>query len=88
MEQVDKLAVHITHAARSGIGLLLPTGSDAHVDALHGLARRKGLGLDRNGVSRNGRIVAQGTYRRSMPRSVCRTSRRSCARPARRYGLP
>jgi DNA polymerase (family 10) len=37
------------------------TGSDAHVDALRALARRKGFDLDRDGLSRNGRVVAQRT---------------------------
>jgi DNA polymerase (family 10) len=61
IEQGDQLVVHVTSPARFGIALLLATGSDAHVDALRALARRKGFGLDRDGLSRNGRIVAQRT---------------------------
>jgi len=61
IEQGDQLVVHVTSPARFGIALLLATGSDAHVDALRALARRKGLDLDRGGVSRNGRVIAQRT---------------------------
>jgi DNA polymerase (family 10) len=61
IEQGDQLVVHVTRPERHGIALLLATGSDAHVDALRALARRKGLRLDRDGLSRNGRVVAQRT---------------------------
>jgi DNA polymerase (family X) len=61
IEQGDQLVVHVTGPARYGIALLLATGSDAHVDALRALARRKGLRLDTEGLSRNGRVVAQRT---------------------------
>jgi DNA polymerase (family 10) len=61
IEQGGQLVVHVTSPDRYGIALLLATGSDAHVDALRALARRKGFGLDRDGLSRNGRIAAQRT---------------------------
>ncbi|GEP59888.1 DNA polymerase/3'-5' exonuclease PolX [Reyranella soli] len=61
IEHGDELVVHVTTPARFGIALLLATGSDAHVDALRALARRKGLGLDRDGVTRKGRVLAQRT---------------------------
>ena len=61
IEQGDQLVVHVTSPDRYGIALLLATGSDAHVDALRALARRKGFGLDRDGLSRNGRVVARRT---------------------------
>jgi DNA polymerase (family 10) len=61
VEQGDQLVVHVTSPPRFGIALLLVTGSDAHVDALRPLARRKGFDLDRDGLSRNGRVVAQRT---------------------------
>jgi DNA polymerase (family 10) len=61
IEQGDQLVVHVTSPDRFGIALLLATGSDAHVDTLRALARRKGFDLDRDGLSRNGRIVAQRT---------------------------
>ncbi|SEP49175.1 DNA polymerase (family 10) [Rhodospirillales bacterium URHD0017] len=61
IKQGDQLVVHVTNPARFGTALLLATGSDAHLDALRALARRKGFALDRNGLSRNGRVVAQRT---------------------------
>jgi DNA polymerase (family 10) len=59
IEQGDQLVIHVTSPDRHGIALLLATGSDAHVDAVRALARRKGFGLDREGLSRNGRVVAR-----------------------------
>ena len=61
IEQGDQLVVHVTTPDRYGIALLLATGSDAHLDALRALARRKGFVLDRDGLSRNGRVVARRT---------------------------
>jgi DNA polymerase (family X) len=61
IEQGDQLVVHVTSPDRFGIALLLATGSDAHLDALRALARRKGLRFDRDGVSRDGRVVARRT---------------------------
>ena len=61
IEQGDQLIVHVTCPARFGIALLFATGSDAHLKALAALARRKGLSLDAEGLSRKGSIVAQRT---------------------------
>ena len=41
--------------------MLFATGSDAHLKAVRALARRKGLSLDAEGLSRKGGIVAQRT---------------------------
>src|SRR5882757_261245 len=61
IEQGDQLVVHVAAPARFGIALLLATGSDAHLKALGALARRKGLSLDTEGLSKKGRIVAERT---------------------------
>jgi DNA polymerase (family X) len=61
IEQGDQLVVHVTAPERFGIALLFATGSDAHLKALRAQARRKGLSLDAEGLSKKGGIVAGRT---------------------------
>jgi DNA polymerase (family X) len=61
IDQGGELVVHVTHRARYGAALLAATGSDAHLEALKAVARRKGLVLDADGVSKKGRVIAQRT---------------------------
>ncbi len=61
IEQGDQLVVRATRPERFGTALLFATGADAHVEALRSVALRKGLTLDRTGVSRKGLVIAQGT---------------------------
>src|SRR6478672_6511799 len=53
-----ELTVHLTEEKRFGARLLFATGSEAHLDALCALAKRKGLTLNAEGLKRDGRVVA------------------------------
>ena len=53
-----ELTVHLTDEKHFGAGLLFATGSEAHLDALCALAKRKGLTLNAEGLKRDGRVVA------------------------------
>jgi DNA polymerase (family 10) len=60
VEQGD-LAIHVTHAERWGVALLLATGSEEHLEALRRLAKRLGLALDAEGVLKRSRVIASTT---------------------------
>src|SRR6476619_6919049 len=47
-----ELTVHLTDEKHFGAGLLFATGSEAHLDALCALAKRKGLTLNAEGLKR------------------------------------
>jgi len=53
-----ELTVHLTDEKHFGARLLFATGSEAHLDALCALAKRKGLTLNAEGLKRDGRVVA------------------------------
>jgi DNA polymerase (family 10) len=53
-----ELTVHIANQHRFGTALLFSTGSDAHLKQLQGIARKKGLSLEPDGLYRSGRLVA------------------------------
>jgi DNA polymerase (family X) len=55
------LTIHVTSKARYGSTLLLATGSDKHIEALRGLAKRKGWVLDAEGLHSKSRIIAGET---------------------------
>lgn len=56
-----ELRVDVASAGSHGIALLLATGSSAHLDALRALAQAKGLGLEADGVRRDGAVIAAET---------------------------
>ena len=58
-----ELTVHLTDEKHFGAGLLFATGSEAHLDALCALAKRKGLTLNAEGLKRDGRVVASRSER-------------------------
>jgi DNA polymerase (family X) len=61
IEQSDQLVIHVTAPERFGIALLWATGSDAHLEALGKIARRKKSTLAATGLLKKGRVVAQRT---------------------------
>src|SRR6478609_1322930 len=58
-----ELTVHLTDEKHFGARLLFATGSEAHLDALCALAKRKGLTLNAEGLKRDGRVVASRSER-------------------------
>jgi DNA polymerase/3'-5' exonuclease PolX len=80
----DNLTVHITAKDRYGITLLFATGSREHIEALGIVAESKGCTLDENGVRKKNRIFAAKSEEDITTLSACRSSRRNCARPARK----
>ena len=58
ISQADQLAVHVTARDHYGVTLLLATGSEAHVDGLKTLAKKKGYKLDSRGLWKASRVVA------------------------------
>jgi DNA polymerase (family 10) len=54
----SELKVHLTDAAHYGATLLWATGSEAHLDQLCAHAESKGYSLDREGLSKAGKLVA------------------------------
>ena len=56
-----ELTIHVASGDRFGIALLLATGSDAHIEALRAVTKKKGMTLDANGLRKKGRVVAQRT---------------------------
>src|SRR5215204_952802 len=57
----DQFQVYFTDSERSGITLLLATGSEGHLEQLQALAKSKGLLLDTNGLMRGNKVVASRT---------------------------
>ncbi|MBV9726680.1 MAG: DNA polymerase/3'-5' exonuclease PolX [Gammaproteobacteria bacterium] len=57
----DEFTVHVTPRELYGITLLLATGSDAHLEALRGLAEKRGWTLDAAGLRNGTRLIAAET---------------------------
>jgi DNA polymerase (family 10) len=56
--QFGDLTVHVADPRRFGAVWLFATGSKAHLTQLQSVARKKGLSLERDGLYRNGKLVA------------------------------
>jgi DNA polymerase (family X) len=57
----DQFTFYLTDTKHYGITLLLATGSDAHLEALRALAKKKGLAFEQTGLRRGQKIIASSS---------------------------